>query len=192
MLSENAKLPKAFTAANLEQIAGIKVQWTSNLADHLSLKDDDTKVMLYHQASFLELHKQCPDSMLNKDFIRETIRTFGLLCPSNDTKSWKWFETKRREIGLDPKAGSYMTLNAAERHTQSFYFWRDRLIVLKQAFDDSEPRTLSMWWRDDRKKVQWYTFWVAVLVLLLTVVFGLIQSISGIVQAWAAVKALPR
>ena len=63
-------------------------------------------------------------------------------------------------------------------------------MVLKQAFDDSEPDTIASWWYDDRKKVQWYTFWVAALVLLLTVVFGLIQSVSGVVQAWAAVKAL--
>lgn len=56
--TERVKLPKVFTAANLETIAGIRVQWTSNLADHLSLRDDDTKVMLYHQASFLELHKE--------------------------------------------------------------------------------------------------------------------------------------
>ena len=129
--------------------------------------------------------------MLNKDLIHETIRTFGLLFPHNDTRSRKWYNKKRRYVRLDPKAGQYTTLNSAERQTQSFYFWRDRLIVLKQAFDDSEPHTLAMWWRDDRKKVQWYTFWVAALVLLLTIVFGLIQSVSGIVQAWAAVKALP-
>ena len=97
--------------------------------------------------------------MLNKDLIRETIRTFGLLFPRNDTRSRKWYDKKRRYVRLDPKAGQYTTLNAAERQTQSFYFWRDRLIVLKQAFDDSEPHTLAMWWRDDRKKVQWYTFW---------------------------------
>ena len=128
--------------------------------------------------------------MLNKDLIHETIRTFRLLLPSNDVTSRRWFHKKRREVGLDPAAGSYMILNATERQTQSFHFWRDRLIVLKQAFDDSEPHTLSMWWRDDRKKVQWYTFWVAALVLLLTIVFGLTQSISGIVQAWAAVRAI--
>jgi hypothetical protein len=56
-LDEKVKLPKTFIAANLEKIAGLKVIWTSNLADHLCLKDDDTKVMLYHQATFLELHK---------------------------------------------------------------------------------------------------------------------------------------
>lgn len=56
--SERLKLHKCFTAANLERIAGIKVQSTSNLADHLSLKDEDTKVMIFHQASFLELHQE--------------------------------------------------------------------------------------------------------------------------------------
>ena len=59
VLSDNVRLPKSFTAVNIEQMAGIKIQWTSNLADHLSLKDDDTRLTLYHQASFLELHKQC-------------------------------------------------------------------------------------------------------------------------------------
>ena len=56
-LSEHVKLPKSFTAVNLERIAGIKIVWTSNLADHLSLTSDDTKLILFHQASFLELHK---------------------------------------------------------------------------------------------------------------------------------------
>ena len=61
--TEKVKLPKVFTAANLEMIAGIRVQWTSNLADHLSLRDDDTKVMLFHQASFLELHRESKRSV---------------------------------------------------------------------------------------------------------------------------------
>lgn len=56
-LDDNIKLPRAFTAANLERMGGLNVVWTSNLADHLSLKDDDTKVMPFHQASFLELHR---------------------------------------------------------------------------------------------------------------------------------------
>lgn len=35
-----------------------------------------------------------------------------------------------------------------------------------------------------------YTFWVAVLVLLLTVVFGLVQSIEGGLQVYGSFKAL--
>ena len=114
----------------------------------------------------------------------------ALLIPSNDANSRKWFKKRRKGLALDSRAGSFPALNASARQIENFQYWRDRLIILKQAFDDSEPNTISSWWYDDRKKVQWYTFWVAALVLLLTVVFGLIQSVSGVVQAWAAVKAL--
>ncbi|KAL8635734.1 MAG: hypothetical protein Q9226_009323, partial [Calogaya cf. arnoldii] len=40
---DTVKLPQSFTAANLEKIGGIQVLWTDNLADHLLLRDDDTK-----------------------------------------------------------------------------------------------------------------------------------------------------
>lgn len=125
------------------------------------------------------------------DLIDETTRTLGLLLPTTDPRSRKWFSKKQKEFDLDPKAGSYGPLKAPARQIDNFHYWRDRLIILKQTFDDSEPRTVSLWWHDDRKKVQWYTFWIAALVLLLTIVFGLIQSISGIVQAWVAVRSMP-
>ena len=67
---EKVKLPKVFTAANLEMVAGIRVQWTSNLADHLSLRDDDTRVMLFHQATFLELHKESKKYVTPYDLAR--------------------------------------------------------------------------------------------------------------------------
>jgi hypothetical protein len=54
---ERVKLEKIFNARNLEHIAGIQVIWTSNMADHLQLEDDDTRVKLFSHASFLDLHR---------------------------------------------------------------------------------------------------------------------------------------
>lgn len=48
------RLEKTFNARNLERIAGITVEWTSDLASHLSLRDDDTKILIFHHATFLE------------------------------------------------------------------------------------------------------------------------------------------
>ncbi|KAL1622338.1 hypothetical protein SLS56_008775 [Neofusicoccum ribis] len=48
------RLPKIFTARNLELLGGIKIAWTNNLADHLSLRDDDKTVLIFHHATFLE------------------------------------------------------------------------------------------------------------------------------------------
>jgi hypothetical protein len=57
VLGEPVKLEKIFTARNLERIAGIKIIWTDNLADHLRMRDDDTRVAIFHHVSFLEYHQ---------------------------------------------------------------------------------------------------------------------------------------
>jgi hypothetical protein len=127
---------------------------------------------------------------LSFEFIEETLDTIALLLPQDNATSNHWFEQRRKDLGLDPAARTNGHLNASSRQIHKFKHWGDRLSILKKAFDDSEPKSVSQWWYDDRKRVQWYTFWIAVLVLLLTIVFGLIQSVSSVVQAWASVKAL--
>jgi hypothetical protein len=57
-LSDHVKLERLFTARNIEPLADIQVIWTSNLADHLQLEDDDTKLRLFSHAAFLELHRE--------------------------------------------------------------------------------------------------------------------------------------
>jgi hypothetical protein len=51
---ETVKLEKIFNARNLGRIAGMEIEWTDNLADHLRLTDGDKKVAIFHHASFLE------------------------------------------------------------------------------------------------------------------------------------------
>lgn len=50
---ESASLEKVFNARNLKRLGGIRIVWTNNLADHLRLRDDDTKVSVFHHATFL-------------------------------------------------------------------------------------------------------------------------------------------
>lgn len=56
LTDEIVKLPRIFNARNLVKIAGIQICWTSNLADHLLMTDDETKVTIFHHGSFLKLH----------------------------------------------------------------------------------------------------------------------------------------
>lgn len=55
--TEVVKLPKIFNALNLDKMGGIQIVWTSNLAEHLLMMDDDTKVIVFHHASFLRRHR---------------------------------------------------------------------------------------------------------------------------------------
>lgn len=62
---EGVKLERIFTVTNLCRIAGLEIVWTDNLVDHLRLSDDDSRVHVFHHASFLDIQKQryvCPGS----------------------------------------------------------------------------------------------------------------------------------
>jgi hypothetical protein len=47
------KLERTFNAESLNRLAGLKIVPTTNLLDHLRLTNDDTKVHIFHHASFL-------------------------------------------------------------------------------------------------------------------------------------------
>ena len=55
---EICPFPKRFNARYLKRIAGIKISWTSNLADHLVMNDDEGKVSVFHNITFLKLHRK--------------------------------------------------------------------------------------------------------------------------------------
>ncbi|KAL8993911.1 MAG: hypothetical protein Q9169_005985 [Polycauliona sp. 2 TL-2023] len=186
---DTVKLPQSFTAANLEKVGGIRILWTNNLGDHLLLRDDDTKVMLFHHVSALGL-LQYPSRMPMRNLANETIRTIALLIPPTLGAASPWFKQQQQKHRLDSEAGVCDRLNSSERQIDKFHFWRERLVLLKRTYDDAEPKSLSQLWWDDRKKTQWFTFWVAVLVFIMTVFFGVVQSVASIIQAWASVKSL--
>lgn len=136
--------------------------------------------------------------MFPDSFIDETVRTIALLFPQAEFGATrrlaitggskrKWFQPlrhKHKDLVLDPRlvlCGSPKTEN---RQIDRFYFWRDRLVILKQAFDEATPRTLSQWWHDGRDGVQWSTFWVAILVLIITTSLGIIQCVEGALQVY--------
>ena len=87
---------------------------------------------------------------------------------------------------LDSLAIQCGRLTWKDRDIRNFKYWHDRLVILKEVFDSTDPGHVKQWWFDRRKRVQWYTFWIAATVLVLTVFFGLVQSIEGGIQAYAA------
>ncbi|KAK0754950.1 hypothetical protein B0T18DRAFT_455215 [Schizothecium vesticola] len=191
---DNPRLGALFTARNLEYIGGMKIKWTTNIVDHLLLSDDDQTVFIFHCVGFLRFQQRTtlgfrlplfPDS-----FIDETLRTLALLFPQNDRKSRRWLRAQVTEHNLDPHIARCGNLRAQNRRFEHFSFWHDRLIILKQAFDESSPRGLRQWWNDRRNSVQWSTFWVAILVFAMTVFFGLVQSVEGALQVYLSWKAL--
>ncbi|KAI9762395.1 MAG: hypothetical protein M1840_001256 [Geoglossum simile] len=195
-IATTIELPTTFKAVNLEHQAGMRFFWTSNLADHLLLRDDygRPKVHIFHHASFLKQHLETGCIFLPDGFLRETLQTLALLFPQLDNQTRRWYDEKRTSIQaecqLDRAAIECGLLSAEERQIDNFLFWGERIIALKRVFDDTDPRSFLGLWRDTRKITQWYTFWIAVLILALTIIFGLVQSVTGIMQVWVSMKSL--
>ncbi|KAL2062608.1 hypothetical protein VTL71DRAFT_5680 [Oculimacula yallundae] len=184
ILTDSVKLQRYFTARNLERMVGVTIKWTSNIADHLRLTEDGFTAVLniFHYASFLEYHQTCdffPDG-----FIEETIRTLKLLLPEFDGPTVVWFKKYQKKLSLDERAVYCGILNTEERQIDHFYFWHDRLIILKQFFDEAKPRTFRQWWVDDRHRVQW--FWLAIAIAAATIILATIQCIEG---GWQVYKS---
>ncbi|KAH6961994.1 hypothetical protein BKA56DRAFT_736817 [Ilyonectria sp. MPI-CAGE-AT-0026] len=182
---DNIKLEKIFNARNLRKIGGVEVAWTANLADHLRLMKDDKIVAIFHHASFLR-RQQRDASLYPKELITETLNTIALLFPKWDQGTRAWYLQESSLRGLDTYAIEVGHLDTDQRQIENFTYWHDRLVILKQVFDEARPNTLQHWWNDRRNGVQWYTFWVAILILILTVFFGLVQSIEGALQVYKA------
>lgn len=59
ILTDQVKLERVFNAMNLERMAGVNIQWTPNLVDHLRFVEDGKKPVLnvFFHATFLKHNK---------------------------------------------------------------------------------------------------------------------------------------
>ncbi|KAL2063633.1 hypothetical protein VTL71DRAFT_5438 [Oculimacula yallundae] len=179
---DGVRLGPEFTARNLDRMTGFRVELTTNLADHLRFRHDDKTVSIFYHASFLRLERKSKTSLFPDGFVEETLRTIALLFPSNrDTEKWYYKQLDLSQ--LDPGALKCGHFEDESRRIETYRFWHDRLVVLKQEFDESPPTNLTQLWNDRRLGSQWYALWVAIGI---TLFFGLVQSIEGAIQVYKA------
>jgi hypothetical protein len=121
-----------------------------------------------------------PSDLFPREFLEETRRTLSLLVPPS---AGRWLKRQQASNAvIDGRAGCCRYLRTEDRKIERFDYWRDRLIILKEAYDDHEPQGLRQFWRDDRKIREWWTFWIAVVVFIVAV----IQCVEGALQVYKA------
>lgn len=128
------------------------------------------------------------NSIFPEGLIEETIQTLALLFPQGDKDTEKWYYKQDNPEDLDSGVLNCGYLRDDYRQIEKYKFWHNRLVILKEAFDESQPKTISQLWNDRRGGSQWYALWVAI---GLTLFFGLVQSIEGGFQVYKAYKPSP-
>jgi hypothetical protein len=124
----------------------------------------------------------CCSSIIPQALIKETRETLSLLLPKQDRDVRDWFRKEQKKNSLDPGANNCPRLGKEAYSIEHYRYWRIRLEDLKYAYDNHQPRNPVQVWRDRRQVVQWWTFWIAFVVFVMTIVFGIIQSATGIKQ----------
>lgn len=74
------------------------------------------------------------------------------------------------------------------RKAGDFPVWGPRLLEV-QNYPSQERNILLKWWKDDRDETLWITRWSLIAAVFLGILFGLLQSVTGIIQVVYAARS---
>jgi len=175
-----ARIDPALTAAHLVERCDIMIDWTNNLVDHLRFDRKRRFLTVYrHKICLLNHAKSQQPTIIPLSILEETIDTLNLLFPFGDMATKSLLEREREPFYSLGNCGRDLQFDLAR-----YEHWRDRLLDICEAFDEP-PRRLKHLLSNRGNIMDYYAFWIAVFVLLLTIVsiiFGTVSTVFAIKQ----------
>jgi hypothetical protein len=174
------QLDPSFTTSSLIDVCCVDLAWTNNLAEHLNFDKRRRILTVYEHKICLLNHVKATDSPVPHAVLYEAIDTLNLLFPFGHALT-------RELLRQEGRMALYRlgTCNRGRTLTLSEYkTWGPQLAELVELFNEP-PRH---WWQllsDKRNLRDWATFWIGMLVLILTLVsigFGTVSSVYTIKQ----------
>lgn len=190
------RLDQSFTAAHLVYSSGIKIRWSSNLADHLQLDNRSRILSVYQHKICLINHLESSLSIYPKDVLEEALDTINLLFPmGNDSTRELLLKEKRPEMYSVGLYGRPCVLDLSD-----YNYWKNELMELWDAYNEP-PRNWRQLLLNRRNKLQWVTFWIAIIIFGLTLIglglaavttaYAIMQYNLALAQACSAPGAVP-
>lgn len=191
-LDERCRFPRSFNICTIATITDINISWTGYLDSHLDLSPNWGDVRVFHCVTTLGLFREsaAAQKFFPLGLVEETIKSLCLMCPGEDIQVNKWLQKERPacrdkpelDAGLCSLHESRYKLGIAGRRVELFDFWRDRIFLIKEVFDERKPRKFIHFWRDYRRPTEWWAFWIA----LTAFVLSLVACIEGAMQVYKA------
>lgn len=206
MSAQSSRLGPHFTAAFMKDVCGLTIEWTTSLHDHLRLDRFRKALKIFpykcHLQALIESQKMNSDKkkyvqnsvvsrcnrltgffrpLLALTVLEETKLSLDLLFPFWDSRTITLLVNEKQNFHEYGSFEATKTLNLMD-----FDHWRDRLLELHEEIFLSPPISWAQLWRDRRSPQQFWTFWIAIMILILTV----FSTVATVIQAWASLKAL--
>lgn len=176
------------TVARLIRDHGVELVWTSDLAEHLSMRKKNGRWLLnvFDHKVWAFQHLMHPDlSPIPLDVLEELISTYNILFPmfDNDTEAFL-----RKECRIKSFYGLGFCGKKPSRKWIDYQYWREDLHQLSGVLNEP-PRGLRQLWttrRDDPNFLNLAIFWISgVIVAVLTIV----ASVCGVLSVQYAIEA---
>ena len=120
-------------------------------------------------------------------FLDEVGRTICRFFPTDGLKDARRARKLQEKYVVDLEA---QITHQETSQLRDYKFFGERLALIKNAYDLTKPRKLKHWWFDRRNRAEWWTLLIAITVFLLTLVFGIISSVTGILQVIFSSRAV--
>lgn len=120
-------------------------------------------------------------SGLSKSLLNETIQSLNLLFPHWDPETNKLLKQHGQTFQQQGPYDLPASLDLSE-----FDHWRDRLLEIHDVVFQSPPASWRQLYRDRRNPQQFWTFWIALIILALT--FS--STVLTAVQTWVIVTSM--
>lgn len=212
-VSEIGFLSDDFSEKALTRRGGFRLLKTSDLSLHLVLKNR-TNLLIFQHAGALQTYQKQKDKyvphfgsvfysqesfcfayysnseMYPNDLLREVDRTYFLLWPISKRKTNKRARKISKKNRMDIEAHWVDDIiKESDRYDLNNYpVYRHRLAEIQRQYNAARPKSPKQWWYDRRLRIEWTTLLIAVIVFVLTVVFGVISSVTGILQVYVAFR----
>ncbi|KAK0615681.1 hypothetical protein B0T17DRAFT_538788 [Bombardia bombarda] len=190
----------SLTAVNLTRIAGLKIERTSNLRDHLKLDQPTGVVQVFHHTSILKEHllsskgyQDNPESSMKMACLPrllalETLYTMQLLFPQED-KSRALLRNLVSKHKFDPDNLRFGTalyeLPDEKDKALRFSSWGSRLMDLYDEMENPKPRRGLDLWLERRSKSR-HVMMATIAGVIAAVILGILTLCVSILQAWIA------
>ncbi|KAN0117803.1 hypothetical protein V8E51_003780 [Hyaloscypha variabilis] len=182
-----------FTAASLWDKRGIKVVPNFDLRDHLKYvstqgsQEIKGTVQVYPLRRWLDMHQQQgKKGLLSETLVKETLDSLALLFPF-------WQPTVNEEylksIGFAKMINCELPFDSLDAEMISldhFTIWRDRFEEIYKVY---KGPPISQWQKFREDKIGWFSFWGAVVcIVVMTFIFGVL-AVTFAILAWAKAHA---
>ncbi|KAF4972511.1 hypothetical protein FSARC_935 [Fusarium sarcochroum] len=159
------QIPDTFSVANLVRYYEFRVNWTSDLARHLSIDWKYKQITIFEHAICLRNHLDYSDDCpLPKPLIQEAIDTIKLLFP--DDKNTRAFLAKEDRKFLKIPYGRERSLSLS-----AYRYWQGNISVLLDHWEQGSKGWSQIRLSPDRDNLlEYVTFWAATAVLILTII----------------------